>query len=122
MEGIVALSIPIVLFVSIAAVVALLLYFRFRRAAELQKTARAAIEHGQPLSPEFLDKLSESLETRISDLRRGVIAIAIGIGLATFGLLLGGGEDTRQAMLAMGAMPIIIGVAYLGLWKFSPRE
>ena len=121
MEGVVALSIPIVLFVAIASVVALLLYFRFRKVEQLQKTARAAIEHGQSLSPEFLDKLAESLETRGSDLRRGVIAIAIGMGIAVFGLI-AGDEDTAQAMLAIGAMPVIVGIAYLGLWKFSPRD
>jgi hypothetical protein len=50
-------------------------------------------------------------------MRRGVIAISLGVGFAAFGLLLGE-EDAVRPFLAIGAFPFLIGVAYLGLWKF----
>lgn len=121
MEGVVALFIPIALFIAVTIVVCIFFYFRYRNAAEIQRTARIAIEQGQQLSPEFLSNLSMAAQATSSDLRRGVIAIAIGLGLVAFGLLVGE-EDARQPLLAIGSLPMIIGVAYLGLWKFTPRE
>ena len=121
MEGVVALFIPIALFIAVTIVLCIFFYFRYRNAAEIQRTARTAIEQGQQLSPEFLSNLSMATQATSSDLRRGVIAIAIGLGLVAFGLLVGE-EDARQPLLAIGSLPMIIGVAYLGLWKFTPRE
>jgi len=121
MEGVIALFIPIALFIAVTIVICIFFYFRYRNAAEIQRTARTAIEQGQELSPEFLSTLSEQARPGSSDLRRGVIAIAIGLGLAAFGLLVGE-DDATQPLLAIGSLPLIIGVAYLGLWKFSPRE
>ena len=121
MEGVIALFIPIALFFSIAIVICVFVYFRYRSASEVQQTARSAIEQGQELSAEFLEKLSKPDRSRNADLRRGIIAIAIGIGLAAFGALIGD-EDAQQSLLAIAVLPACIGFAYLGLWKFSPRE
>jgi hypothetical protein len=119
MEGVIALFIPIALFFAIAIVICVLVYYRYRSASEVQQTVRSAIEQGQELSAEFLEKLSKPDRSRNADLRRGIIAI--GIGLAAFGALIGD-EDAQQSLLAIAVLPACIGLAYLGLWKFSPRE
>lgn len=121
MEGVIALLIPIALFAAITVIVVLYFFFSHRTRAEFQRTVRAAIEQGQQLSPELLARLGEWPTGRQADLRRGVIAIALGLGIAAFGLLVGE-EDARQPMLAIGALPFLVGVAYLGLWKLTPRE
>lgn len=120
-EGVIALFIPYALFAAITIIVSLHAYFRLRTSTEFQKTVRAAIEQGQQLSPELLARLGETPTGRQADLRRGFIAIAIGLGIAAFGLLVGEG-NARQPMLAIGVLPFLVGVAYLGLWKFAPRE
>jgi len=52
-------------------------------------TVRMALERGQPLSPELLDRLGQAPPPRRNDLRRGVVGICLGIGLGAFGFVLG---------------------------------
>jgi hypothetical protein len=109
--------IPIVLFAAIAVVLSFWLYFRFRGRREFQQTVRIAIDKGQELSPDLLDRLGQPRESGNSDLRRGVIAIAIGAGLGAFGFVLG--ENAMRPMIAAGALPFLVGLAYLALWRFG---
>jgi hypothetical protein len=115
------LWVPIVLFLSIATVLGLWFYFRYRARREVQETVRAAIERGQELTPEFLERLGEPGDARQSDLRRGVIAAGIGAGFIAFALILGE-EDAVRPLMAIGMFPVMIGLAYLGLWRFVDRD
>jgi len=115
--------IPITGFVSLAAVLGLLFYLRFRAKLEYQRTVRVAIERGQQLTPEFLERLGErpAARGRHRDLRMGVISIAFGIALACCGLL-AEDDDAIRAFLAIGNIPFLVGVALVVLWKFAPRD
>ena len=113
--------VPIVLFLSLAGVLALVIYFRFRTRREIQNTVRAAIERGQELSPELIEGLMESLTTKHADLRRGVISIAIGISFFLFAGLIGR-EEAEGPLMAIAMFPLLIGVGYLGLWFFIGRN
>lgn len=110
--------VPIVMFISIAVVAALAMYFGFRTKHEMQATARAALDKGHELSPEFIAKLGDALPSPKSDLRRGILAMSLGVALVAFGFLLGE-EDAQGPLMAIAAFPFIIGVAYLGLHKFG---
>jgi uncharacterized protein DUF6249 len=110
-----------VLFVSAAAVLCTAIYFSFRARAEYQKTVRAAIEHGQQLTLELLERLGDGKRGANRDLRIGVTSMALGVALASFGWLLGD-SDFVGPMLAIGNIPFLVGLALLGLWKFAPKE
>ena len=86
MEDVVFWLVFIAFFAAIAIPICLLLYFGHRAGVETQMTVRKAIEQGQPLTPEILERLSEGASSPARDRRRGVIGIAIGIGLAVLGL------------------------------------
>jgi hypothetical protein len=111
--------VPIVMFLSVALIFSLFFFFRFRTRKEIQQTLRAAIEQGQELTPDILDRLGET-RSGVADLRRGVISVAVAIGLLAFGFLLGE-EDALGPLLAISAFPFLIGLAYLGLWKFREQ-
>lgn len=113
--------IPIVLFLTIGGVIALNFYFRYRTRQAVQQTVRAAIEQGQQLTPEVLEGLTDSLNSRNGDLRRGIISLTIGIAVFAFGMLLGE-EDATAPLTAIAAFPFLIGIAYLGLWFFLKRK
>ena len=49
------------------------------------------------------------------------MSIGIGLGFVIFGLTLGE-EDAVRPLMAIGAFPFLLGVAYLGLWKFSSKD
>ena len=110
--------IPIVMFIATGAVLSFWLYFRFRSRREVQQTVRTAIEKGQELSPDLLDRLGQPRASGNIDLRRGVIAIAIGLGLAVIGFAVGH-EQAVRPLVAAGALPFLVGVAYLALWRFG---
>jgi len=112
-------------------------YFRARERAQLHETLRTAYEKGQPPPPELIEKLTAghaeapaSLNTPDRDLRRAVVLIAVGLGLGGLGLCLGygisladetGGWITGGAIAGAGAIPGMIGLAYLILFLMKPR-
>jgi hypothetical protein len=120
-EGSLALMIPITAIISISVVMGLAYLFRFRARKEIQDTVRAAIDHGQELSPDLIEGLMESLTPPHADLRRGIISIAIGIATFMFSALIGE-EDAEGPLRAIAMFPMLIGVAYLGLWFFVGRK
>ena len=121
MEEEIAVLVPIVMFIAIAAVLCVYYYLRYRTTQAVQETVRTAIEQGQELTPEILERLGQAPKPQKSDLRRGVILMGVGLGLAAFGLLVGE-EEAMQPLMAIGSVPLLIGIAYLGLWKFGKSE
>ena len=113
--------IPIVMFIVIGVVIGLSFYFRHKTRQELQMTVRVAIDKGQELTPEVLEGLADSLNSKFGDLRRGVISIAIGIALLVFSFLLGE-EEAERPLMAISVFPFLIGIVYVGLWNFIKRK
>ncbi len=113
--------IPIVLFIVFGAVLGLSFHFRHKTRQELQTTVRVAIDHGQELTPEVLEGLADSLNSKFSDLRRGVISIAIGLAILVFGFLLDK-EEAERPLMAISVFPFLVGIVYVGLWYFIRRK
>lgn len=113
--------VPISLFIVIGVVISLSFYFRYRTRQEIQSTVRAAIERGQELTPAVLDGLSDALNSRHGDLRRGIISLAIGFALFLFAGLLGE-PDAEGPLMAISVFPLLLGAGYLALWFFLRRK
>ena len=113
-----AIWVPISMFIALAIVLSLWLYFRSRDRSALQQTVQLAIEKGQELSPEVLDRLGQPKVSGHADLRRGVIAISLAIAFALFAVIIDE-ADAERPMLAVAAFPFLIGVAYILLWRFA---
>jgi len=143
MYGDPGLMVPIFfLFMIIAVVVGpiwIRSYYREKERAQLHETLRAAYEKGQPPPAELIEKLTSGAQipspptTAENDLRRAVVLIAVGVGLSLLGLGLGYGISlgspeagwiTGAAIAGSGAIPGMIGLAYLFLWlgtRHTPR-
>jgi O-acetylhomoserine/O-acetylserine sulfhydrylase-like pyridoxal-dependent enzyme len=114
------------IFIVISAVVGSIFifgfYYRYRARAEAQATIRTALDKGQSLTPELLARLMDPVAARVDrrlvDLRRGVIATALGLGIGTIGVTM---APMWQHGIAIGAAPFFVGVAYLALWALGPR-
>ena len=113
--------IPITLFLVIGGVFALAFYLKYRTRHDIQNTVRAAIERGESLSPELIETLAMSLASPYADLRKGVISLALGAAGFAFAAMLGE-EDATGPLMALSMFPVLIGVAYLGLWFFTGRS
>lgn len=127
-----------IVFASIVAVIVGPGYLKSRERREMQETIRRAIDKGQPLPPEVIDAMSKdvtkNLPSRNKDIRRGIIWVAIGVGIAAFGLIngalfdRGGGWDHEEGIvfsggpMAIAAIPITVGLAFLVLSFFNKNK
>ena len=110
----VAIIVPVACFVLIFGIVSTVLYAGVRRERQRQETLRAFVEKGAPIPPELL----VSQVTR-SDLRRGIVLIATGVGLGIVLALV----TPKPELASLGALPGLIGVGYLVAWKLErPTE
>ncbi|MBA3812618.1 MAG: hypothetical protein H0X27_13445 [Caulobacteraceae bacterium] len=105
-------------------------YFAARDRAQMHETLRVAYEKGQPVPPELIEslqsKVSErSMPTPERDLRRAIVLISVGLGLCGLGYFMWYGlmsvndiaaYTTGTSIAGAGAIPGLIGVAYLVLW------
>lgn len=118
--------IPIAFFAMIAAIVIVPNWLKSRERGEMQTTLRTAIDKGQPMPPEVIDALTKNVKvapTALSDIRTGVIWIAIGVGIGLFGYFVSyEADEAFRPMLGIGAIPIVIGVTYVILSFFNPNK
>ena len=120
-ENVVAIFVPIVSVIVVGVVVVALFYFKAKNRTQLQLTVREAIEKGNELSPELIDRLAGPKPGPLQDLRRALVWLAVGIATAGFGAILGEEESVRP-LLAVGMFPTLIGIAYLVMWKLNDRS
>ncbi len=113
--------IPIVMFVSLAAVLIVVFWLRFRAREAMQQTIRLALDKGHELTPDIIDRLGHPKRPQNKDLRLGIIWLAVAIGLGAFGLILGE-EDAVRPLLGTAGFPAVIGIAYLILHRFARAE
>ncbi len=112
--------IPIVMFIGLTVVISLFFWFRHRGRGEMQATIRAAIEKGQELSPEIIDRLGNPATPKHKDLRLALIWLAIAAGMALCGVAVSHfAVEALYGLLAGAAFPVCIGVAYLIMWRFT---
>ncbi|CAN5172955.1 DUF6249 domain-containing protein [soil metagenome] len=118
------------------ALVAIILgpgYLKSRDRKEVQATVRAAIDKGQPLPPEVIEAMGKeatrNIPSRTRDIRRGVIWLAVGAGIAAFSLLNGHGwsgdgwdVNVGSGLLGIAAIPATIGVAFIILSFFNKNK
>ena len=114
-------------------------YFAAKDRAQLHETLRVAYEKGQPVPPELIATLQGAVADRLTpaperDLRRAVVLIGVGAGLCGLGYGLWyafmsfsyeAAYITGGAVAGAGAIPGLIGLAYLVLWltkRNAPRS
>jgi len=136
MEDFIPIIAILSVFGSITAIIVGPTYLKSRERREIQTTVRAAIDKGQPLPPEVIEALGQeatkNLPSRSRDIRRGIIWLAVGIGMAAFGIVSSiGGDDWGNGpfhgnfdngMLGIACIPVTIGLAFIVLSFFNKNK
>lgn len=104
-----------------AILIGLFFWLRFRAKRDMQDTIRTALDKGQDLTPELIDRLGHPKEPKDKDMRLAVIWLAIAVGLVLIGFAVPE-PDAFRGLLAGAAFPFTIGMAYLILHKFAKRD
>jgi hypothetical protein len=133
MEDFIPIFAIFAVFGTITAIIVGPTWLKSREKREMQSTLRHALDKGQTLPPEVIDALtqdvSRNLPSRTRDIRRGIIWLAVGIGIAAFGVITGAdfngdawdqGLDT--GLLGVSAIPITIGLAFIVLSFFNKNK
>ncbi len=138
-EAVIGEMVPIFFIFMIVAVVVgpiwIKNYYAAQDRARLHETLRIAYEKGQPVPPELIEslqaKVSERpMQTPERDLRRAIVLTSVGLGLCALGYAMWYGlmsvneiaaYTTGTAIAGSGAIPGLIGLAYLVLW-FTKRN
>ena len=123
------------IFASLVAIIVGPSWLKSRDRREVQQTVRTAIEKGQPLPPEVIDALSKeasrNIPSRTRDIRRGIIWLAVGVGMAAFSLISesswnsdgwSDGPDFSGGLLGLAAIPATIGLAFIVLSFFNKNK
>ena len=112
--------VPIFLFAAIVAIIWLFSHYNYKKRLTAHDTLRLAVEKGQEVSPELVERMSYLNDPVKSDLRRGVLLIAFGIAFMVLGAIIPHDEpEAVRGILGVSSFPVILGLAYLGLWRFS---
>lgn len=112
--------VPIFIFAAIVAIVWLFSHYNYKKRLTAHETLRLAVEKGQEVSPELVERMSYLNDPVKSDLRRGVLLIAFGVAFMILGAIMPHDEpEAMRGILGVSSFPVVLGLAYLGLWKFS---
>ena len=114
--------VPIVMFIGITIVLCAVAWLRYKTKEGMQQTFRAALDKGQELTPEVIDRLGHPKPAKDKDLRLGIIWVAVAIGLVAFGFGIPDEDDVARIFAGIAALPMFLGFAYLILHKFSDRD
>jgi hypothetical protein len=116
MLGIVALLSVILVFGTPVIIVIAILMHKARRTQRIHETVLRLAEKGLPIPPDlFVDKPPEDMR---SSLHKGVVLIAVGLGLTIFFLTI----PERNVPWGVGMIPLLIGVGYLIVWRLESRK
>lgn len=124
----IAILVPLFGMIFVGAIVITPMILRSQERARMHNTLRRLHEEGQTVTPEMLQALQpDDVWSRMprspnSDLRRGLILIAVALGLVVLGTVLGAGQgylDPVWPVIGAAAFPGLIGVAFLIMWKLK---
>ena len=122
----VEILVPLGFFAMIVAIVLVPSFYKSRERAEMQQTVRHALDKGQPLPPELVDAIARSTKrpaTAHTDLRTGVIWVAIALGVATFRYATSYVEnEAMHPLMGIAAIPGFIGLAFIILSFFNKTK
>ena len=122
-EDTLTMMIPISMSIGLTVILCLFFWFRYRTRSEMQATIRSAIDKGQDLSPEIIDRLGHPKASKHRDLRLSLLWIAIALATGVFGAMIPEPEGNAQQVFAgIASFPLFIGIAYLLIWYVSERS
>lgn len=112
--------VPIFLFGALVVIMWVFSHYNYKKRLTAHETLRLAVEKGQQVSPELVERMSYLNDPVKSDLRRGILLIAFGIAFIILGLLMPTEDpEAVRGVVAISSFPVVLGLAYLGLWRFS---
>ena len=113
--------VPSIMFIVLGTVLVLFFWFRYRMRGEMQQTIRTAIDKGQELTPEIIERLGQPKPRKDRDLRWAIISVAVSVAIAIFGSMIPD-DEAQQVFMGIASFPFCVGIAFFILHFFSGRD
>ena len=110
--------VPIVMFIVLGLVIVAYYYWNHRNRVSIMDTVQKAIEQGEQLTPELLDRLGAAVNPRMRDLRRGVVFLSLGVAGLLCSLFFDF-ADVVNGIRAASVFPLMLGLGFLIVWKMN---
>ncbi len=101
------------------AIVAIIMFSSWAKSRSLQRTVRMMVEKGQPVPPELFAAPAGAPLRPWYDLRRGIVLLAVGVGIVMFFGISAGWDE---GVWALGLIPGLIGLGYILAWRLANRH
>jgi Domain of unknown function (DUF6249) len=101
------------------AIVAIIMLSSWAKSRSLQRTVRMMVEKGQPVPPELFAAPAGAPLRPWYDLRRGIVLLAVGVGVIMFFGISAGWDE---GVWALGLIPGLIGLGYILAWRLANRH
>jgi len=113
--------VPVFMFAAIPLTVWAVSAYRHKTHKAALDVMNTMVEKGDGLNPDIIRAMGIRPRRKNSDLRVGLILIAIAIAT----ILMGGAIPEKEAQQVMGGIamfPLLVGLVYVGLWVFMGRK
>jgi hypothetical protein len=101
------------------AIVAVIMLISWAKTRSLHRTVRTMVEKGQPVPPELLASPAGAPLRPWYDLRRGIVLLAVGVGVVMFFGISAGWDE---GVWALGLIPALIGGGYILAWRLAQKQ
>jgi Domain of unknown function (DUF6249) len=101
------------------AIVAVIMFSSWAKSRSLHRTVRTMVEKGQPVPPELFAAPAGAPLRPWYDLRRGIVLLAVGVGIVMFFGISAGWDE---GVWALGLIPGLIGLGYILAWRLANRH
>ena len=91
------------------------------RSGATHKTLRKAIEQGQPLTPELIDRLERAPEPTAADQRIGFVLVALSLAMFATALI-NRGDNNWVQLSTIALFPLFVGGALLLRLRLAARS
>lgn len=113
--------VPIALFAIIPLTVWAVCAYRYKSKKSVMTLLESMTQKGETITPATIHALGIRPRNRNADLRTGIILIALALALFLGGVI-SGEEEAVRSMIGLAMFPLLIGIAYVGLWVFIGRK
>ena len=113
--------VPLGLFAMVPLIVWAVCAYRYKTKKAIMKLLDTMSNKGEPITPATIYALGIRPRNKHADLRTGVVLVALALAF----ILCGGAipeEDAQRGFAGIAMFPLMIGLAYLGLWAFIGRK
>ncbi len=115
------IMIPLTVFASLAITIISYFSFSHKNKVATLKTIEKAVENGTNLTPELLEKLSNTKAAqpaKVKDLRRGIWMLALGVACFVASFMFSDSEP-QEVFRVIGIFPAFLGAGFLLVWKLN---